>query len=89
MWQHYLRKAQRERFLVKNLWEQLDEPLITKVLQHAEKGDVFIDCGVFGSDMVWAGVTEVQPSCDNPAPMSRTFYTNWTYDTGTLMHAPW
>uniref|UniRef100_A0A7S1I840 Methyltransferase FkbM domain-containing protein n=1 Tax=Eutreptiella gymnastica TaxID=73025 RepID=A0A7S1I840_9EUGL len=45
VWQHYLRKAQRERFLVKNLWEQLDEPLITKVLQHAEKGDVFIDCG--------------------------------------------
>jgi FkbM family methyltransferase len=45
VWKHYLRKAQRERFAVKNLWEQLDEPLITKVLQHAQKGDLFIDCG--------------------------------------------
>eukprot|EP00667_Euglena_gracilis_P013795 EG_transcript_14262 len=45
VWQHYLRKAQRERFAIKNLWEQLDEPLITKVLQHAQKGDLFIDAG--------------------------------------------
>lgn len=45
VWQHYLRKAQRERFAIKNLWEQLDEPLIAKVLQHAQPGDVFLDCG--------------------------------------------
>ena len=55
VWKHYLRKAQRERFAVKNLWEQLDEPLITKVLQHAQKGDLFIDCGVYLARMARNG----------------------------------
>eukprot|EP00997_Jenningsia_sp_PLL12_P008015 NODE_472_length_1714_cov_39.213814_g393_i0.p2 GENE.NODE_472_length_1714_cov_39.213814_g393_i0~~NODE_472_length_1714_cov_39.213814_g393_i0.p2 ORF type:complete len:239 (-),score=72.36 NODE_472_length_1714_cov_39.213814_g393_i0:65-781(-) len=45
MWAHFLRKAQKERFAKDNLWEKVDEPLIAKVLRHAGKGDLFLDCG--------------------------------------------
>eukprot|EP01012_Entosiphon_sulcatum_P025262 TRINITY_DN3057_c0_g1_i2.p1 TRINITY_DN3057_c0_g1~~TRINITY_DN3057_c0_g1_i2.p1 ORF type:complete len:323 (+),score=47.57 TRINITY_DN3057_c0_g1_i2:1401-2369(+) len=45
MYKHFFRKAQVVRFAEHNVWEVLDESLITKVLKHGRKGDVFLDCG--------------------------------------------
>eukprot|EP00906_Rhabdomonas_costata_P024383 RCo035059 len=71
VWKHFLRKSQRERFEQDNLWEKVDERLITAVLRHARKGDVFLDLGAalgYYSLLARRISSEIEVHAFNPHP---------------------